>query len=457
MAEVAQKTHADYTEGSIIGSILKMGLPSMLGFLTNNIYHLVDTWWVSRLPEGEAAVAALTFFGAILMLLFSFNMLVGPGSVAVISRRYGERNYWLAEKAIKETLILKLFFGFVFGAAGFIFARDLLHLVGARGEVLARSVEYGRVMFIWLGVPYAMYSIFTALRGVSNPKMAMFLMIGSNLLNMVLDPLFIFGYFGFPALGIKGAAVASVASFCITLAVGIILLYTGRANLKLHLRGRESVSVPSMWKLIKIGLPAWLGSLSWTGSRVAIAPMIATYGTAVIAAYGVGMQVSGFCIMIFVGIGLGLSSLIGHNLGGEKIERARATGNQAIGLAVVLSVVLGLAAFFSADFIMGLFFKSPETIAVGGTLLRIIALGFPAYGVFIMVEEIHVGVGLNTPIMIFDLIHSWALQVGPVFIVTTVLRLDCQTVWWIITVSSFITSGMGYAYYRRGRWLTVKV
>lgn len=457
MTEHTEKNHTDYTEGSIIGSILKMGLPSMFGFLTANIYNLVDTWWVSQLPEGESAVAALTFFGVILMLLYSFNQLVGPGSVAVISRRYGEKKYGLTEKAIKETLILKLFFGGVFGVGGFFLAETLLHLVGARGEVLTLAVSYGRIMFVTIGIPYAMYSMFTALRSVANPMMSMSLMIGANVLNLALDPLFIFGYWGFPALGIQGAAVASVISFCLTLAVGFIIFYGGFANLKLHRRGKERVSVESMWTLVKIGIPAWFGSLSFSGSRVIIAPMIATYGTATVAAYGVGSQVSGFCIMVIVGIGLGLSSLIGHNLGSDKIERARQTGNQAIGLAIGLSLVMGLATFFFAEEIMSMFFAAPETIAIGTALLRIIAVAFPAYGLFITIEEIHMGVGLNTPIMVFDLLHSWVFQVLPIFVAVTMLGLEPQVVWWIITGSSSFTSILVFIYYRRGRWLTVKV
>jgi len=338
----------DFTEGSIIGSILKMGLPSMFGFLTHNIYTLVDTWWVSRLAEGETAVAALTFFGVIIMLLFSFNQLVGPGSVAVISRRYGEKNYWLAEKAIKETLLLKLLFGTLFGVAGFFYVEELLSLVGASGDALRLGVEYGGIMFLSLGALYAMYSIFTALRSVANPHMAMGLMIGANLLNLILDPILIFGYFGVPAMGIRGAAIATVSSSLITLAVGTVIFFSGKANVKLHVVGKESVSIISMWKLIKIGLPAWVGSMSYSGSKVVIAPLIATFGTPVVAAYGVGMQVMSFGIMVIVGIGLGLSSLIGHNVGGQKIERARKTGDQAILLGLGLMVFFGAFVFFFA-------------------------------------------------------------------------------------------------------------
>jgi len=449
--------HPDYTEGSIMRSILGMGLPSMVGFLTQNIYALVDTWWVSRLPDGEAAVAALTFFNVILMLLFSFNNLVGPGSVAVISRRYGEKSYALTEKAIKETLLLKLVFGFLFGIIGFFFTENLLKLVGAEGEVLKMGVEYGQIWLLALGLPYATYSVFTALRSVANPRMAMTLMFSSNILNMLLDPLFIFGYLGFPAMGIRGAAVASMISFALTFTVGLFLLYTGRANIRLHLRGEAKVSMETMWRLIQIGIPAWMGSLAWSGARVVIAPMIATFGMAVVAAYGVGMQVVSFGVMVIVGIGLGLSSLIGHNLGAEKTERAKKTGDQAILLSIVMMMAMAVFVFVFARFITTCFFDAPQTVAYGVTLLRIMALALPFIGIFIMIEEIHVGVGLNAPMMIFSVIHSWALQVVPIFLLITFLDITQTAVWWTLLAADIVGTVMVYMYYRRGRWLTVKV
>jgi len=145
MHDNEKKQPTDYTKGSIIGGILKMGVPSMLGFLSQNIYGLVDTYWVSRLPGKEAGVAAITFFGAIMWLFFSFNQLVGPGSVAVISRRYGEKAFDRAEKAIKETLILKLFFGFLLGIVGYFSVDWMLFMMGAQGEALQAGIVYGRV------------------------------------------------------------------------------------------------------------------------------------------------------------------------------------------------------------------------------------------------------------------------------------------------------------------------
>jgi len=451
------KNRTDYTEGSIIGSILKMGIPSMFGFLSQNIYALVDTYWVSRLPEEEAAVAAITFFATILWVFFSFNQLVGPGSVAIISRRYGEQEWDQTEKAIKETLFLKLFFGAIFGVVGYFYVGKMLVLMGAEGLALTEGIAYGQVMFIGMAIMYATYSVYTAMRGIANPQMAMILMISSNVLNLILDPILIFGWFGMPAMGIRGAAIASVASYTITFAVGLFLLYGGFANIKLHLSGKAPMSIESMNKILKIGLPAWFGSICFSGSRLILTPLIAAFGTSVVAAYGVGNQVTHLGMMILVGIGLGLSSLIGHNIGGNKIERAKKTADQAVLLAVGIMIAMGLITFIFAERIMGLFFESPETIGYGVTMLQVLAIGFPFIGLFIMLEEIHVGVGLNTPPMVFNIIHAWLFEVIPIFILTKYFGFDQDIIWWVIVIALVLTSSIFYQYYRQGRWLTIKV
>lgn len=451
------KQRTDYTEGSIFGSILKMGLPSMVGFLAHHIYHFVDTWWISRLSEKEAGVAAVTFLGNIIWVFFTFNQLVGPGSVAIISRRYGEKSYDLVEKAIKEAIILKLFFGAILGIFGYFFAGDMLAFIGAEGKVLEMGIQYGQVIFLGMPIMYAVYSIFTGMRGVANPQMALYLMFGSTVLNMLLDPLFIFGYFGFPAMGIRGAAVASLISYILTFAIGIVLFYGDFTNVKLNFRGKEKITIPSMWKMLKIGIPAWFGDLSFSGARMIITKMVAPFGTSVVAAYGVGSQVSAFGISLLIGIGLGLSALIGHNLGSEKYKRAKKIGDQAIFLGVAIMFALGLIAFTFSGKIIGLFFDNPQTIELGSEMLKIFALGFPFIGIFIMLEEIHLGVGFNTPAMVINIIHAWGLEIIPIYIMTTHLGYTQNAIWWTIAGAGMITSTLFFIYYQRGRWLTYKV
>ncbi len=451
------KEKTDYTEGSILGSILKMGLPSMFGFLAQNIYGLINTYWVSRLPAAENAVAGITFFNNLLWFLFAFNHLIGPGSVAIISRRYGEKEYDKAEKAIKETIILKLFFGVIFGVVGYLLIRRFLMLLGATGEALELGVQYGQIIMIGLPINYSIYSIFTALRGIANPHKAMALMFGMTVMNIVLDPILIFGWFGLPAMGMRGAAVASVITFTTIFSLGLVIFYGPWTNVRLHWKSKEKVSFDSMWILIKIGIPAWIGDMSFSASRLLITPMIAGFGTPVIAAYGVGLQVTSFGMMALVGIGLGLSSLIGHNVGGGKHERAKKTADRSIALGAVIMTFMGVIVFLFARPIMSIFFEHGETVEHGVTLLKIFALGFPFYGAFLMTEQIHGGVGFNTPVMIMSVIHSWGFQVLPIFIATEFFGGGELSVWWILNIAGVVSFAVFFAYYQKGKWLTVKV
>ena len=457
MTTLLEKKRTDFTEGSILQSILKMGLPSMIGFLASHIYYMIDMYWVSHLPERETAVAAVTIYSNIAWVFFSFNSLIGTGSVAIISRRYGEKNFDATETAIKETFLLKWLSGMALGLIGYLFVDQLVYIGGARDETLRLGIEYGRVVFLGMGFSYATYSVYTAMRGIANPNLAMGIMLGSTVMNMILDPLFIFGYLGFPKLGVTGAAVASITSYTLTFLIGWGLLYTGITNVSLHLKSRIPMSFKTMIQIVKIGVPSWIGDMSYSGSRFIIMPMIAIFGNSVVAAYGVGMQISAIGVSILVGIGLGLAALIGHNLGGEKKERAKKTANHAVLLGVGIMTAAGLLVYFFGGAIMSLYFDSADTIAHGATLLRIFAFGFPFIGALIMIEQIYAGVGLNVPAMITNTGNAWLFQIPAIYILTQVFNMNHESVWWAINVSSMIAVTGLYMYFRRGQWLHVKV
>ncbi|MEW5923800.1 MAG: MATE family efflux transporter [Candidatus Zixiibacteriota bacterium] len=457
MATIPEKKRADFTEGSIIQSILKMGVPSMIGFLASHIYYMIDMYWVSHLPERETAVAAVTIYSNIAWVFFSFNSLIGTGSVAIISRRYGEKNYDATETAIKETFLLKWLSGMALGLVGYFFIDELVYIGGARDETLRLGIEYGRVIFLGMGFTYVTYSVYTAMRGIANPNLAMGIMLGSTVMNLILDPLFIFGYLGFPKLGVMGAAVASVTSYTLTFLIGWGILYTGVTNVSLHLKSRIPMSFKTMIQIVKIGVPSWIGEMSYSGARFILMPMIAIFGNSVVAAYGVGMQISAIGISILVGIGLGLAALIGHNLGGEKKERARKTANQAVLLGIGIMTAAGLLVYFFGGAIMSLYFDLTETVEHGATLLRVFAFGFPFIGALIMIEQIYAGVGLNVPAMITNAGNAWLLQIPAIYILTQIFNLNQESVWWAINVSSMIAVSGLYMYFRRGQWRYVKV
>lgn len=453
--DLKTKIPRDHTEGSIIRSILAMGLPSMIGFGVGNIYDLVDMYWLSRL--GPEPVAAITILGPALWVIFSANTIVGSGSVAIISRRYGEKDPVETERAIKETILLKWIAALFFGVLGYIFAPFILKLLGAKDQVLEMGVTYGRIIFIGLGFGFATYSIFTALRGVANPVKAMILMISFNVLNMVLDPLLIFGVWIFPKMGVAGAALASIISYAVAFIAGLIIFYTGGANVRLHIRSGLPIRWITMARILKIGVPAAIGDMSFSSARLVIMPMIAVFGTSVVAAYGISQRVSSLGISLLVGIGLGLSALIGHNMGANKIERARHTARQALMLSIGIMTGIGVIIFVFAGPITRIFFREPDIVAHGVAVLRILAVGFPFLGIYFTISNIYTGVGENRPPMVVNILHAWALEVPAIYVTTQVLGFDQIAVWWSITGATIVTMLAFYWYFRKGTWLHVKV
>lgn len=450
-----QKTAEYFREGSILGAILKMGVPSMIGFVSMNIYDLADMFWVSRL--GADRIAAITLFQTFGWVISSANQVIGTGSVAVISRRHGQGSPARTEASIKETLLLKWISGILFGAIGFIVLPQVMHLIGARDEVLGMSIGYGRIIFLALGLSFASYTLYTALRSVGDPNKAMGLMLLAAVSNIILDPFFIFGWGPFPRLGLEGAAVATVVSHAITYGVGMAIFYGGMTNVRLHLRGEEPLRWSSMRQIMGISLPSAVSSVSMSLGRLVIMPFIAAFGTGIVAAYGMSGRVVTLGMLLVVGLGLGVASLIGQTLGAKLQDRAKKTARLALRTAILLNVAYGALVWVLATWISGLFLHEPELVRAGAEILRISAVYFPFVGAFIMMEEIHSGAGDTVPPMIFNVLLDWILMVPLVFVGTRWLGFGPTEVWWTITFAIIAATLAFFGFYRKGTWLARKV
>lgn len=428
-----------------------MGFPSAVGFMSGNLYHLADMFWVSRL--GAEAVAAITFFGAYYWVISSVNMIAGTGSVSIISRRFGEKDLPRTEVAIKEAILLKWILALIFGTAGYITTPQIIYLLGARGEVAQMCIPYGRILFIGLATNFSCWTIYTALRGIGHPNAAMAVMIGSAGLNMALDPLFIFGWWIIPELGVAGAAVASVISYTLTFVFGVVLFYSGRCNVSFHLRPQARMHLRTMWQMMKIGIPAGITSISDSLGRSVIMPMLAVFGSSAVAVYGAGMQFLHLGIMLCVGLELGLGALIGQNLGAGKLDRAWDTAQKGLTLGLGAMALLGALTFIFARTLIGVFFSTGPEVELGVVFFRVMAMSLPFIGVYIIYEGIFTGAGDTVPLMGVGITYMWAIQVPGVYLLTRILDFGPVGVWWSFTVSAMLGAGIFHYHFMRRKWL----
>ncbi|MBD3298990.1 MAG: MATE family efflux transporter [candidate division Zixibacteria bacterium] len=435
----------------ILRDIWAMGYPSMIGFAATNLYTLADMFWVSRL--GADRVAALAIFNAFYWVISSVNMIAGGGSVAIISRRFGENDRPRTETAIVEAFALKFALAAVCGIIGYFLTPTIVELLGARDVVIDYAVSYGQVMFLALVVNFPCWTLYTALRGIKQPRTAMVIMLSSTAFNAILDPFMIFGWWIFPELGIAGAAWASAISFCLTVTLGLVLFFAGAFDYKLTALSVRRMHISTMMQMLRIGLPTGINALAFSLARTVVMPMIAHFGAPVVAIYGMGNRVVELGEVMVVGLELGVSPLVGHALGARDKARAWLTAKLAVRVGVGLMAVFGIICAVFARQITGLFFEGEPYLSLGQTFFHITAVFFPFLGMLIVLEGAFNGAGDTVPPMIVGLIHAWIFQIPAVYLLTYVFDLGPSGVWWGMVVAMVLGSLIFLWWFYKKRWL----
>jgi putative MATE family efflux protein len=436
----------DITEGNVLRNVLYMGVPSMIGFGAMTIYSLTDIYWVGRL--GTAQVAALTMFAAIAWILGSTNQIIGTGSVALISRRYGEREYEATRDVIRQTLLLKFSLAAAMGVIGLIVVPFVIGFMSEDPAVRAFAVEYGNIYFYGLPFMFTSYTVYTALRGVGDAPKAMYIMLMSTALNVGLDPLLIFGL----NMGVAGAALATVISATCAVAVGLYVLSSGRTNISVPMLRRFHPRFAIMGQIMKIGIPAGINGLMRSLAHWYVTTLVATFGTLVVAAYGLSIRIMELGILFGVGLELGASAIVGQNLGAKKKDRAHEAVVKATLLVMTLTGALALIEFILAEQILGLFTTDAAVIATGVPLVRLLVIAQVMIAMHIVLGSAFYGSGNTWPPTIIAAIIEWGVQIPLILLAINVLKTTESGVWWSMFIAATVEVLLTFLWFQRGHW-----
>jgi len=436
----------DITEGSVLKNVLYMGVPSMIGFGAMTIYALTDIFWVGRL--GSAQVAAITLFAAIAWVLGSTNQIVGTGSVALISRRFGEKKYEATRDVIRQTLLLKFGLAIIMTIVGLLTVPKILMIMNAADDVRGYAITYASIYFYGLPFIFISYTIYTALRGIGDAPKAMYIMLLSTGLNVALDPLFIFVF----GMGIAGAAVATALSAVVAVGVGLIVLASGKASLRVPMWGKFKPDFSTMLQILKIGMPAGLNGLLRSGAHWLVTTLVATFGTIVVAAFGFSMRIMELGILFGVGLELGASAIVGQNLGAGKKDRAHEAVIKSTFLVLALCGILAVIEIGFTREILGLFTDDPEVLASGVPLLRLMAVAQVLIAMHIVLGAAFYGSGNTWPPTVIAAVIEWGIQIPLILIVIHVLKMSEVGVWYTFLIASVVEVILTYIWFRRGKW-----
>lgn len=447
-------TELDFTTGSIGRAILILSIPMVLEMLMESIFAVVDIFFVARL--GADAVAAVGLTESILTLVYTIAIGFSMATTAIISRRIGEKDAESASVSAVQAILLCFVISIPISIIGLIYSPQLLALMGANETIVEELYTYSAIMLGGNLVVMLLFVVNAIFRGAGDAAISMRVLIFANSINIVLDPLLIFGWWIFPELGITGAAIAT------TIGRGAGVLYqfyklfwnNGRIQiLKTHLRIQTDI-LKNLFRVSLGGIGQFfISTASWIG----LMRILAEFGSIVLAGYTIALRVLVFSILPSWGMSNAAATLVGQNLGANQPERAeKSTWISAIANVIFLGSI-GLFFLIFAETVIRIFTDNPEIIEVGAQCLRIMSYGYIFYAFGMVVIQAFNGAGDTKTPTIINFFCFWMLEIPLAYILAITLGWDEKGVFYAIVIAESILGVVGYFIFKKGNWKKVKV
>jgi putative MATE family efflux protein len=457
-------SHQDYTDGDVGRAVVLLAIPSVLELALESVFAVVDVFFVSRL--GPDAVATVGLSESMLTITYAVASGLSIGAMATVARRVGEGDHDGASRAAVQAILIGIFFSVPAGIAGAWFARPLLVLMGASGDVLAHSA-YTVIVLGLDGVVLMLFLINAVFRGAGDAAIAMRVLWIANAINICLDPCLIYGLGPFPRLGVTGAAVATVAGRGVGVLVQLYLLVhppggsegrkpeTGAPEERQRIVIRwEHVRLEPhvMMNMLKLSGSAVLQELITTTSWVGLVRILASFGSAALAGYTIAIRIVVFALLPSFGLANAAATLVGQNLGAQKPDRAEASVWRACLYNLFFLGAIGLAFIaFAVPLVAG--FTSDEAVApVAVSGLRIISSGFVMYAYGFVLTMAFNGAGDTWTPTLINVFCFWLFEIPLAYGLARGLEMGPAGVFWSIAIAFSMMALISAAAFRRGRW-----
>jgi putative MATE family efflux protein len=445
----------DFTQGPIFPALVILAIPMILEMSMEALFAIVDTFFVAKLGAESVAVVGLT--ESVLALVYAVAIGLSIGATATVARRVGEKDMDGAARSATHVVYLGLFVSVVMAVAGAAFAPNILGLLGAEPRVVELGTPFMRIMMGTNAVILFLFLLNGIFRGAGDAAIALRVLVIANGLNIILDPLFIFGVGFFPELGVTGAAVATVIGRAVGVAFAAWALFARKDGRLVINREHWKFDPKLLWSLITLSGTAVLqfvvGTLSWSG----LVMIVAGFGSVAIAGYQIGLRVIVFVILPAVGLANAAATLVGQNLGAGNTERAE----RSVWLAGALNAaLLGLAGLFFVlfpDLVISIFTTDPEISAYGRDCLQILGYGYAFYGLGMVMESSFNGAGDAWTPTYLNFFIFWVFEIPLAYLLAYHYGLGPQGVFWAITMAFSLLAVVSAVLFRRGAWKLKKV
>jgi putative MATE family efflux protein len=440
--------NADLTSGSLVKPILWLAVPTVAGNLLQSAFNIADMYFVSRL--GTAAIAAVSVAGLAIWLVWTSIIGVAIGSQALVTRFHGAGDQDSLRRAMATTLALAAAAAVLLAAGGPAVGRPLLRLLGAEAAVVDLAYGYIEIIFFGGFTLIFMTMITAMLRGLGDSVTPTVIVAGAVGLNIVLDPVLIFGLGPAPKLGVRGAAVATVIAYAAGAAAAALVF--NRRHLPWRTFSTSSLSRKMVGQILTIGVPASAQMLIRATAAMVLVGFVAASGTAAIAAYGIGGQLTGLILMPGFALAMAAAILVGQNLGAGKKARAERTAMASVGIyaGVAALMIAGLVAF--ARRWVGVFDATPAVVELGALYIYICAPAYVFVPLGMVLSRAMSGAGVSVPPLIVTAAVLLGVRIPLAYVLTKTLGLGVAGVYWAITIPTVLEGLTMFAVFKTGIW-----
>lgn len=449
LREALLGSRRDLTVVPIEQAILVLAIPMILEMAMQSLFGVVDIFFVGRL--GADATAAVGVTEATLVLVIAVALGLGAATTAMVARRVGAHDMAGADKAAVQAIILGLALSVVLPIAFLPFTRGLLLILGANQSVIAAGYRYNQLMLGTSGVIVMLSVINAVFRGAGDAVAAMRVLWLANIVNICLDPCLIFGLGPFPALGVTGAAIATITGRSVGIAFQLYLMLKGSGRFQLKVQ-EVGFHFPTMLTLLRITGSGVLQFLLGTGSWLVLVKVVQLFGTSAMAGYAIAVRMIVLTSLPSWALGAAAATLVGQNLGANHPDRAQEAAKKAGFISMLFLGCVALVFWAFAPEILKQFSHDPDVGYYGALCLRIVSLCFIPYGFGVVAIQALNGAGDTVTPSIIHLVCYWLVQLPLALVLGTMCRLGAKGTFMSIALTETLMSLAAIHFFFRGAW-----
>lgn len=444
----------EFTTGSIRRAVFMLSIPMILEMLMESIFAIVDIMYVSQVSVNAVATIGLT--ESVITLVYAVAIGLSMAATAVVARRVGETDIKGASNAAVQVIFLGIFVAVIISVIGILYPKEILSLMGAEPDLIAEGYGYTKVLLGGNITIMLLFLINAIFRGAGDASVAMWTLILSNGLNIILDPIFIFGFGPVPAFGVEGAAIATTIGRGTAVIFQLAILFYGYSKIKIGIKDLV-FRFKIMLNLVKVSLGGIGQFLIGTSSWVFLMRIMSEFGSEVLAGYTIAIRVMMFTLMPAWGMSNAAATLVGQNLGAKKPERAEQSVWKTGKYSALFMGFVSIIYLVFAPQIIVLFNTTPDVVKYGSLCLRVIAAGYIFYGYGMVVINAFNGAGdTKTPTYI-NFVCFWLLQLPFAYVMALTLDFGPVGVFWAITLAEILIAVVAIVWFKKGNWKTVEV